>query len=75
MNPPHLSAVLITPPPADSVAVPCGVCMLSSCLARYSGFLTESKDIHAMLTGHSKLAAGVSVNGCLSLCVSSVTHL
>ncbi len=37
-----------------------------------SGFHPQSKDMQVRLTGDSKLPVGVSVNGCLSLCVSPV---
>ena len=44
-------------------------------LSGYSGFLSQSKDTQVnRLIGDSKLSIGVnvSVNGCLSLCVSPV---
>ncbi len=46
-----------------------------ACSLQAPGVLLKSRDMQVRLTGGSKLPVGVnvSVNGCLSLCVSPVT--
>lgn len=50
-------------------------CSLSACVgSRYSSFLPQPKGMHVGLIGNSELSVGVNVslNYCLSLCVSPV---
>ena len=46
----------------------CGVYMFSLYLCEFSGFLPQSKNMHASLMGDCILLIGMSVCGCLSTC-------